>query len=67
MVQLPHKQTRNPEPIPGDLGAFRAGLATKSHERERMLSLYRRGAIDDATLDRQLASIPTENQSSRKN
>ena len=35
-------------------------LAQKAAERERMLGLFRRGRIDEATLDQQLDAINTE-------
>ncbi len=43
-----------------ELEALRARLAQKSAERDRMLGLFRRGRIDDATLDQQLNMIDAE-------
>ncbi|HEY8414375.1 MAG TPA: recombinase family protein [Thermaerobacter sp.] len=40
-------------------------LRRKATERDRVLGLYRRGVIDDATLDRQLAEIQQEEDALR--
>lgn len=42
------------------LGGLRARLEDKENERERVLALYRRGRIDDATLDQQLDQVEHE-------
>jgi site-specific DNA recombinase len=43
-----------------DLDALKARLGEKTAERERMLGLFRRGRIDDATLDQHLDMIDAE-------
>jgi transcriptional regulator with XRE-family HTH domain len=43
-----------------ELEGLKARLAEKSAERERMLGLFRRGRIDDATLDQHLDIIDAE-------
>jgi site-specific DNA recombinase len=43
-----------------ELKSFKERFEQKSAERERMLGLFRRGRIDEATLDRQLDAINTE-------
>lgn len=43
-----------------ELEQFRARLEEKTAERERMLGLFRRGRIDDATLDQHLNLIDVE-------
>jgi transcriptional regulator with XRE-family HTH domain len=43
-----------------DLTDLNARLQQKSTEKERVLALFRRGRIDDATLDRQLDQIDAE-------
>jgi transcriptional regulator with XRE-family HTH domain len=48
-----------------ELEQFRNRLGEKTIERERMLGLFRRGRIDDATLDEQLNLIEVEADSLR--
>ena len=43
-----------------ELANIKARLADKDAERERVLALYRRGRIDDATLDQQLGQVDRE-------
>jgi len=43
-----------------ELDSFNARLQEKAAERERVLGLFRRGRIDDATLDQQLDLIDAE-------
>jgi site-specific DNA recombinase len=43
-----------------ELGDLRDRLQQKTGERDRVLGLYRRGRIDDVTLDQQLDQINTE-------
>jgi site-specific DNA recombinase len=43
-----------------ELGNYRDRLREKAAERERVLGLFRRGRIDDATLDQQLDVIDAE-------
>jgi transcriptional regulator with XRE-family HTH domain len=43
-----------------ELEGFRARLAEKSAERDRMLGLFRRGRIDESTLDQHLDLIDAE-------
>lgn len=43
-----------------ELGNFRDRLLEKTAERDRVLGLFRRGRIDDATLDQQLDVIDAE-------
>jgi site-specific DNA recombinase len=44
----------------GQIDQLEQALKTKADERGRMLALYRRGRIDDATLDAQLNQIQSE-------
>jgi site-specific DNA recombinase len=48
------------EAIRKEVRTAERGLADKNSEREAVLALYRRGRIDDATLDQQLDEIERE-------
>ena len=43
-----------------EVEAAEAALATKEKERSNILALYRRGRIDDATVDQQLTEVESE-------
>ncbi|HEY8342501.1 MAG TPA: recombinase family protein [Calditerricola sp.] len=56
---------RDAENVAARRKALEDALRRKAVERDRILGLYRRGIVDDATLERQLAAIRQEEDSLR--
>ena len=61
-----NERRQQPANVQDKLDSAQALLREKQGERDRVLTLFRRGRIDEATLDRQLDDITREEQSVTK-
>lgn len=60
LAERQREHTGDGDRVAREVAALDQTLAAKTAERDRMLTLYRRGRIDDADLDRQLDAIDRE-------
>ena len=60
LLERVRKTTTDSASLKSRLGALQASLAAKDDERSRIVGLFRRGRIDDDTLDHQLEEIDHE-------